>query len=221
MKILYSLVLLTSISFSYSGEFTKSNTENIKFSSSTIPYLVDHPNKAAMNTYNAELKSIMSKLRCRAPKKIQDKTFWEIFTGIGFVNEKLISIKIRSNYNCDNLRTVNNEDSSLTFDFDTRRVVKLGDLFYKKESTMKTIRTYLYENITEKSCRDKLNFFIEGENLFKDHLSYYLGKSNLVLQMKLPYGLRSCIAEEISIPFSVIKKSTSYTSTLKTIDKLK
>ena len=91
-----------------------------------------------MNTFNNELKSVLSRLRCRAPGKIKDKTFWETYTGIGIVTEKLISIKIRSNYNCDNLKTVNNEDASITFDFDTRRTLNLSDLFFKKEDTENT-----------------------------------------------------------------------------------
>ena len=219
MKRFFILVIACSLPLNLvsADEFKKHNSDKIKFSNSTIPYLVDHPKKAAMNTFNNELKSVLSRLRCRAPGKIKDKTFWETYTGIGIVTEKLISIKIRSNYNCDNLKTVNNEDASITFDFDTRRVLSLSDLFLKKENTMKFFRRHLYESLTSKNCIEKLSFYIESENLFRDHLLFYLAPKHLVLQMKIPFGLKSCISDQILIPFDEIKKSSSYTSTLKSV----
>ena len=220
LKLKFCLIVLFFASLSaHASEFDKFNTDNIKFGESSIPYLVKHPNLAAMNTYNTELKQVMSRLRCVVPQKLKDKTFWEIYTGVGFVNEELISIKIRSNYNCDNLKTVTSEDSSLTFDFTTRRSVRLSDLFFKKPNSMKTIRKSLYKELTKEECRNKLNFYIESENLFKDYLSYYLSKEGITLQMKLPYGLKACIKDAF-ISYSEILKSTSYTSTLKSTKKL-
>lgn len=219
MKIFLTIALLLP-GLVYSSEFKKFNTETIVFSDSTIPYLVKHPNLIAMNTYNTELKKAISKLKCIVPKKLKDKTFWEVFTGVGLVNNDLISVKIRSNYNCDNLRTISNEDTSITFDFATRRIVNLSDLFFKKPSTMKTIRSKLYAKLTGQECRNKLNFFIESESLFKDYLSFYLSKEGIVLQMKIPFGLRSCIKDAF-ISYKEISENTSFTSTLKASQKLK
>lgn len=215
MKLL--LLITTFLSFSvYAGEFKKFDTDKIKFSETTIPFLINHPNLNAMNSYNNELKQIIDGLKCRAPKKLEDKTYWEIYTGIGYVNEDIISVKIRSNYNCDNLRAINNEDASLTFDFKTRRKLKLSDLFFRKPNTLKTIRKHLYKAVTDNACRDKLNFFIESETLFKDHLKFYLAKNGIALQLQLPVGLSSCI-KDILIPYKVVSESMSYTSTLKGI----
>lgn len=201
------------------GAFQKYNTDTIKFSDSSIPYLVKHPNQAAMNTYNAELKKMMSKLKCVVSKKLEDKTFWDVFTGVGIVNEDIISIKIRSNYNCDNLKTITDQDTSLTFDFTTRRKVTLSDLFFKKPNTMKAFRSKLYDQLTQKECRNKLNFYIESENLFKDHLSFYLNNDGMVFQLITPYGLSDCINDAF-MSYGDISKSTSFTSTLKATKRL-
>lgn len=219
MKIIFLLYAFFSLPC-LASEFKKFNTEDIKFSDSTIPFLVKHPNIDAMNSYNNELKTIIDSLRCRVPKKLEDKTYWEIYTGIGYINNEIISVKIRSNYNCDNLRTIINKDSSLTFDFKTRRKLNLSDLLFKKPNTLKTIRTHLYDAVSDDSCKDKLNFFIESETLFKDYLKFYLANEGLALQLQVPIGLSSCI-NDILIPYKDISKGTSFTSTFKAIDQLK
>ena len=49
----------------------------------------------------------------------------------------IISIKIRSNYNCNGLFSQNDVDHSITYDLDNNRRVGLFDIFLQKENTYK------------------------------------------------------------------------------------
>lgn len=203
-------------SVAWSSEYEKFNTKNIIFSKSSIPYLEKFPNLGSMNIYNNKLKTLLATLQCSPKKKLLDSTFWDVYIGIGFVSENLISLKVRSDYNCDSLAPVNNRDNSLTYDFKTRRVLKLRDIFLKKENTYKVLRASIYKAVSSDSCKEKLSFYIESESLIKEYLAFSFGKEKMLFQLLVPDGLRSCI-KDFSISYKILLKSTSHSNILKLV----
>ncbi len=186
------------------------------FSKSSVPYLEKYPSPSVMNIYNNKLKTLLATLKCGRNSRSKKGSFWDVFIGIGFVSDRLISLKIRSNHNCKNLASINNKDDSFTFDFKTHRTIKLKDIFLRKENTLKTLRKFIYKSIGDAGCSEKLSFYIENENLLKENLSFYLGKNEMFFQLLVPQGLRSC-TKDFSIPYETLIKSTSHTNTLKEI----
>lgn len=195
-------------------EFIKHNTKNIHFSETTVPYITKHPNLSSKNAYNNTLKQIISGLKCTKRVKNKNQTFFETRTSIQYLENNLISIRIKSDYNCDGLHPYTGQDNSLLFDLKNHRKLKLGDLFFKKNTTIELFRKRLRTAITKGSCSDKTDFYIEAERLFEDHLNFYLNKAGMVLNLKLPYGLRFC-SKEIFISYFDLLNNTSYTNILK------
>jgi hypothetical protein len=199
-------------------DFIKHNTDSIHFSETTIPYITKHPNLSAKNAYNNTLKQIISGLKCTKQVKHKNQTFYETRTSVQYLGSDLISIRIKSDYNCDGLHPYSAQDNSLLFDLKNHRKLTLNDLFFKKKTTIELLKKRLRAGITKGSCGDKTDFYIEAERLFEDHLNYYLNEEGLVLNLKLPYGLRFC-SKEIFISYSDLLFNTSYTNILKRFEK--
>lgn len=190
----------------------------IKFSDSTIPYIEEYKDLSVKNSFNNELTKILNTLQCNVKQRKKVTTFWENYTRIGYRNNDIVSIKIRSDYNCDGTHPHNDEDHSLTYDLENNRVVSLFDIFLKKDETYNFIRKKFYASIKDDSCKDKVNFYLESEKLFKEYLSFYLDKNEIVFKLKIPYGIRFC-AKDIKIPYTELLNNTAYSGILKKLEK--
>jgi hypothetical protein len=220
IKIPLFLLVITSLCFGNEPnlEFVNHNTKTIEFSKTTIPYMTKHTDRSAMNAYNNNLKQIISGLKCTKKVKNKNQTFYETRTSIQYLRHDLISVRITSDYNCDGLHPYSGQDRSLLFDLKNHRKLVLTDLFFKKAETLKFIKLKLKASVTDKSCHDKAEFYIESERLFEDHLDYYLTKTGITFNLKLPYGIRFC-SEKFSLSFKEILSNMAYTNIFKRIEK--
>lgn len=189
---------------------------DISFSDSTIPYIQKYSNLSVKNSFNNELTTILNTLKCSLKKKVSN-SFWENYTRVAYNQNDILSIKIRSNYNCDGLYPHNDIDHSITYDLKNNRKVTLFDIFLKKDDTYKLIRSSLYSQVQNKDCKDKVNFYIESEKLFKEYLVFFFDEKGIVFKLKLPYGLRFCMKDAL-ISYQDILSQSSYTGVLKYLE---
>ena len=202
MRILLFIIL--NLTFMW-GVFAKD--VKIRFSDSTIPYITAYKNKSVKNSFNNELTKILNTLKCNHKQRKSKKAFWDNYTRVSFTKYDILSVRIRSSYNCDGTHPFNDEDHSLSYDLENNRVLTLYDIFLKKDKTFKLIRNSFYESITDKKCREKVSFYLESEKLFKEYLGFYFDKKGIVFKLKLPYGLRFC-TKDLEISYSdIINKS--------------
>jgi len=190
----------------------------IKFSDSTIPYIVEYEKLKVKNSFNNEITKILNTLQCNVKQRKSVKSFWENYTKIGYTKNDIVSIKIRSNYNCDGTHPYNDVDHSLTYDMENNRVITLYDIFLKKEETFKLIKNSFYKSIKDGSCREKIKFYLESEKLFKEYLSFYFDKKGIVFKLNVPYGIRFCI-NDVEIKYAEIINKSAYTGPLKKLEK--
>jgi len=211
IKIILFLLMINTLEITYAQEV------KIKFSQTTIPYIEEYENLAVKNAFNGEMTKILNTLQCNSKQKKSPKAFWDNYTRVAYTKHDIVSVKIRSNYNCDGVHPYNDVDHSLTYDLEINRVITLFDIFLKKEETFKLIREKFYENTTDVNCKDKINFYLESENLFKEYLAFFLDKNGIVFKLKLPYGLRFC-TKDLEISYKDIINKSAYTGVLKKLE---
>lgn len=195
-------------------------TNDIKFSDSTIPYIDKYKNTSVKNSFNNELTTILNTLKCPLKERNKSGRFWENYTRIAYNKHDIVSIKIRSNYNCDGLSPRTDVDHSLTYDLKNNRKVTLFDILLKKDNTFDLIRKNLYQQVQNESCKDKMNFYIESEKLFKEYLAFYFDEKGIVFKLIVPLGLQFCIKDAL-ISYEDILNKSSYTGILKYLEESK
>lgn len=196
------------ISFAAIGEQMK-----IKFSDTTIPYITEYEKLSVKNSFNNELTRLLNTLKCNLVQQKNPKTFWENYTRIGLVEYDIVSIKIRSNYNCDGIHPQNDVDHSITYDLENNRLVTLFDIFQSKDINYQIIRDSFYKSITKLECTEKIKFYLESEKLFKEYLKYYLEKDGIIFKLVVPYGIRFCVSD-VKLPYDIVINQMAYTGIL-------
>ena len=191
---------------------------DITFSESTIPYIEKYKNLSVKNSFNNELTRILNTLQCNHKQRKSVKAFWDNFTRVTYKRNDIVSVKIRSNYNCDGTHPYNDIDHSITYDMENNRLVTLYDIFSKKEETYKLIRDNFYKNTKDAVCKEKIKFYLESENLFKEYLAFYMNEKGMVFKLKLPHGLRFC-TKDLEISYQDIINKSAYTGVLKKLEK--
>lgn len=200
MKIIIFSLLLSSF-------YIFGSSQILKFSDSTIPYIDEYSNISAKYGYNNELTKKLTMLRCNPVAAKDPKTFWDNYTSVKYTKNNIVSVKIRSTYNCDGLHPRSNVDSSFSYDLENNRLITLFDIFIKKDKIYALIRDNFYQKINDDTCKEKVKFYLESEKLFKEYLNFYFTNKGLVFILKLPYGIKECATDTFISYEDILKKS--------------
>ncbi|MBD64629.1 MAG: hypothetical protein CME62_05455 [Halobacteriovoraceae bacterium] len=188
----------------------------LKFKNSSIPFIETFSDEKVKHHFNTELSKRLARLRCHPRFADKPFSFWENYTSIQYSKNDILSIKIRSNYNCDGVHPSLDIDHSFSYDLENNRLVTLDDIFQKKSSTLSLIREKLYSRITQEACQDEITYYLESEKLFKEYLNFYFSEKGIVFILKLPHGIRHCM-NPVEIAYGDIHNKTAYTGPLKKI----
>lgn len=176
---------------------------------------------AADNKSQNYLEFVKSKLRCREIAKNPDKVFWDNSIELMFENDELVSYKIKASYNCDGVITNQNIDHSFNYDKKIGKLFHLSDFFKTNTKFLKYIRSRLYQAMSEPDCRDKISFYIEGEDFLSKYLHFYMNENSLFLSPVLPQGIKSCFNSDIKIAYSELLENVVTDNKFEEIFKLK
>jgi hypothetical protein len=174
--------------------------KGIKIGGLRLPQVTAYPDKRAMNKYNSNIISLGNSLRCSSKKVRNEGAFYTVTSSLDFNKNSVLSLKIRSDYNCNGLHHFSDIDKSYTYDLLNNRKLYLSDLISRKEKSLNYIRSHFSKGL-EQSCLNKISFYLDDPGLFKKWILFHLGKDSIHLRLNVPTGLKEC-TQDISIPYS-------------------
>lgn len=191
------------------------NREGMVIGGVRYPLVLKYKDSRAKNLFNAKVKSLASTLRCSYKKTKSVGAFWSVKSDLAFMKNDIISLKIRSSYNCDGLRFYNDVDSSFTFDMLNTRELKISDIISNKDKSLNFIRNKFRKDLNQ-SCINKISFYLDDPKLFSKWISFSLDDKGIHLRLEVPSPIRDC-SRDIFISYDIASEKLSTTSLFKRI----